>query len=189
MEHEGSDANETFMDFIRKDKGGPLRGKLTESQVILENEPDVSRLHSKGFYGKIREKKLYLNFLEALYLMEKEKIEVEYQGRILTFSELMEFARSEAEFEVRYFVYKDLRDKGLIVKTGFKYGCHFRVYRKGPEEHADYLVHVIPEKREFQTYDIVKHCRLAHSVKKRMVFAFIDEEGDITYYSVERMRM
>jgi tRNA-intron endonuclease len=166
-----------------------MKGTLIESQVVFEDSPDASRLHSKGFYGKIKEKKLYLNFLEALYLIEKEKIEVEYVGKILTFSELLELARSEAEFDVRYFVYKDLRDKGLIVKTGFKYGCHFRVYRKGPEEHAEYLVHVIPEKREFQTYDIVKHCRLAHSVNKLMIFAFIDEEGDITYYSVERMRM
>lgn len=160
-----------------------------ESQVVFENEPEVSKLHSKGFYGKIKEKKLYLNFLEALYLLEKDKIEVEVEGELLDFSQLLEIARLEAEFDIRYFVYKDLRDRGLIVKTGFKYGCHFRVYRKGPEEHAEYLVHVIPEKREFQTYDIVKHCRLAHSVNKLMVFAFIDEEGDITYYSVERMRM
>ncbi len=166
-----------------------VRGKLIESQVVFEDEPEVSKLHSKGFYGKIKDEKLYFNFLEALYLMEKGKIEVEYQQKVLTFSELLELARSEAEFDIRYFVYKDLRDRGLLVKTGFKYGCHFRVYRKGPEAHAEYLVHVIPEKREFQTYDIVKHCRLAHSVNKMMVFAFIDEEGDITYYSVERMRM
>ncbi|MBU6996455.1 MAG: tRNA-intron lyase [Theionarchaea archaeon] len=160
-----------------------------ESQVVFESEPEVSKLHSKGFYGKIKEKKLYLNFLEALYLLEKGKIEVELEGELLDFSQLLEIARSEAEFDIRFFVYKDLRDRGLIVKTGFKYGCHFRVYRRGPEAHAEYLVHVIPEKREFQTYDIVKHCRLAHSVNKLMVFAFIDEEGDITYYSVERMRM
>jgi tRNA-intron endonuclease len=166
-----------------------VRGKLIESQVVFEEEPDAQRFHSKGFYGKFKEKKLYLNFLEALYLLEKGKIEVELAGRILPFSELLELARTEAEFDIRYFVYKDLRDRGLIVKTGFKYGCHFRVYRRGPEEHAEYLVHVIPEKRKFQTYDIVKHCRLAHSVNKLMVFAFIDEEGDITYYSVERMRM
>jgi len=166
-----------------------VRGKLIESQVVFEDEPEVSKLHNKGFYGKIKDEKLYFNFLEALYLMEKGKIEVEYQQKVLTFSELLELARSEAEFDIRYFVYKDLRDRGLLVKTGFKYGCHFRVYRKGPEAHAEYLVHVIPEKREFQTYDIVKHCRLAHSVNKMMVFAFIDEEGDITYYSVERMRM
>ena len=166
-----------------------MRGKLIESQVVFEDEPEASKLQSKGFYGKIKEKKLYLNFLEALYLMEKEKIEVGYNGNVLTFSELLELARSEAEFDIRYFVYKDLRDRGLIVKTGFKYGCHFRVYRRGPEEHAEYLVHVIPEKRNFQTYDIVKHCRLARSVNKLMIFAFIDEEGDITYYSVERMRM
>ncbi len=166
-----------------------MRGKLIESQVIFEEEPDVSKLHSKGFYGKVKEKKLYLNFLESLYLMEKEKIEVEYEGKVLSFSELLDLARLEAEFDIRYFVYKDLRERGLIVKTGFKYGCHFRVYRKGPEEHAEYLVHVFPEKRAFQTYDIVKYCRLAHSVNKLMVFAFIDEEGDITYYSVERVRM
>lgn len=166
-----------------------MRGTLIESQVMVEDGPDVSKLHSKGFYGKMKEKNLYLNFLEALYLVEKGKIDVEFDGHPLSFAELLEYARSEAEFDIRFFVYRDLREKGLIVKTGFKYGCHFRVYRRGPEEHAEYLVHVIPEKKEFQTYDIVKHCRLAHSVNKIMVFAFIDEEGDITYYSVQRMRM
>lgn len=34
---------------------------------------------------------------------------------------------------------------------------------------------------------LAAHVRIAHSVKKDMVFAFVDSDNDITYYLVKRM--
>ncbi|MFQ6088864.1 MAG: tRNA-intron lyase [Candidatus Methanofastidiosia archaeon] len=163
-----------------------MKGKLVENQVIFEKSRDVSKLYSKRFFGKNIEGKLYLNLCEALYLLELSKIEVEKDSKKLDFKELLNYV-DEEDFDTKYKVYKDLRDRGLVVKTGFKYGSHFRVYRKGIEDHADYLVHAFPEKHRFTTYEIVHFVRMANTVNKEMIFAFVDEEGDVTYNKLERI--
>jgi tRNA-intron endonuclease len=82
-------------------------------------------------------------------------------------------------------VYRDLVKSGLILKTGFKYGCNFRAYLGTMEEHSDFLVHVVKFKTEW--YEISRAVRVAASVRKNMVFAgFID--GKIIYLQVKRIK-
>lgn len=82
-------------------------------------------------------------------------------------------------------VYRDLIGRKLIVKTGFKYGTNFRAYTKTMDEHADFLVHFIPEDEEW--YKISRAVRVAHGVHKIMIFAGKTEKG-VTYLSVERIK-
>jgi len=166
-----------------------MKGRLLTDQVVVEEGRDANKLHTKRYFGELEGGKLYLTLLEALYLVETEKLEVESEGQVLDFDRLLSLFLKDTEYMLKYKVYKDLRDKGLIVKTGFKYGCHFRVYRKGYEEHSEYLVHAIPEDARFSAYDIIKYVRLAHSVKKMVIFAFLDEEGDVTYNALQHMKM
>ena len=166
-----------------------MKGKLLNNQVVVEESKDANKLYTKRYFGEPAGGKLYLNLVEALYLVETEKLEIEHEEKPLDFPHLLSLFSEDPEFMLKYKVYKDLRDKGLIVKTGFKYGCHFRVYRKGYEEHSEYLVHAIPEDAVFSTYDLIKYVRLAHSVKKMVVFAFLDEEGDVTYNAIQHMKM
>ena len=45
-------------------------------------------------------------------------------------------------------MYMDLKDRGWLVRTGFKYGAHFRVYTsKSPEDHPKFLVHNVDENK------------------------------------------
>lgn len=49
----------------------------------------------------------------------------------LSFEELYEYARNvEERLCLKYLVYKDLRTRGYIVKTGLKYGADFRLYER-----------------------------------------------------------
>jgi tRNA-intron endonuclease len=66
--------------------------------------------------------------------------------------------QNERNFHARFIVYSDLRERGFLVKTGFKFGCDFRVYergvklKKGPKEafeHTKWVVHAIPEEFSF----------------------------------------
>jgi len=84
-----------------------------------------------------------------------------------------------------YKVYKDLRNRGLIVKSGFKYGTHFRVYENSMEEHSKYLVHLIPEKEEIQK--ISRAVRVAHGVRKTLLLAH-NLNGKIVYFSISWIR-
>ena len=158
---------------------------LLEDRVIVEDEAEASRLQQRGF-GKVLGKKLELSLLEALYLMERESLQVTIGRRALEPKEIL--AKGEEEFLLRYKVYRDLRERGYIVKTGFKFGAHFRVYERGEflTEHSKYLVHAVPENYVVPFPELSRAVRLAQGVKKVMVFAVVDDEGDITYYTVDR---
>jgi len=166
-----------------------MRGELQNNKIVISDNPTISKLYGKRAYGTLVDKKLYLTPLEAYYLIEKEKLEILHSGRPITGSDLISLTPPEADFNEKYAVYKDLRDRGYIVKTGFKYGFHFRVYRNSIEEHAEYLVHSYIEHGSIPVDEIMKQARLAHSVKKKMVAAFVDEENDISYFTIDRIKI
>ena len=70
---------------------------------------------------------LELSLIEALYLMEKGKLEVNIDSDDVTIEKLIKLIRGQGSF-TNYIVFKDLRNRGYIVKTGFKYGSEFRLY-------------------------------------------------------------
>ena len=91
--------------------------------------------------------------------------------------------RLHEDFEAKYAVYKDLRDAGLVVTTGIKFGCDFAVYRRGPGlEHAPYLVAVRKPEDTITAPDIVRAGRLATTVRKRFVLALVDEKTGAVRY-------
>jgi len=68
-----------------------------------------------------------------------------------------------------------LRDSGLIVTPGIKFGCDFAVYKYGPGvEHAPYMVTVKRSDSYITATEIVKNGRLATTVRKRFIIAVPD---------------
>jgi len=149
-----------------------------------------SELYKKGYYGKplgIPKPKisdfdvpLILDLMEGLHLAEKEVVEVREgpKMRKVGLKRLKQRARRlYDEFDLKYAVYRDLRDSGFIVTPGIKYGCDFAVYRHGPGiEHAPYMVSVKKPEQDVTATDIVKAGRLATTVRKRFIIA-IPEPG------------
>jgi tRNA-intron endonuclease len=88
---------------------------------------------------------------------------------------------------LRLRAYEDLTARGVIPKTGFKYGSHFRAYEGDPEaHHAKYLVHVVPKGHRGAWPEISRAVRLAHGVKKQILFGEIGDE--VRYVKLERVR-
>lgn len=88
----------------------------------------------------------------------------------------------------RLMVFEDLKQRGLLVKTGFKFGAHFRAYTKQPEKtHAEFLIHVVEKGFQSIWAEISRAVRLAHSVNKEFVFACIDGKT-IDYIKLGRLR-
>lgn len=163
-------------------------GKLRVSRVFVEE--GIEEL-TKGFFGKNMGNYLQLAPVEALYLVEKGKIRVvDESGTEIPTDKLIEhFTKLDPEFPLKYSVYSDLRNRGYIVKTGLKFGAHFRVYDRGEkpgEAHSKYIVLAMPEWTKLTPTDFARGVRLARSVRKGMLFAVVDDEGDITYYSLVR---
>ena len=169
------------------------------SAVLLENKVLVAKDFqslSERDYGKDSDSGLDLSFVEALYLLKKARIEVKKGKTKLPFKKLLETGlKFDPRIQEKYIVYKDMRDRGLVVKTGFKFGCDFRVYgrgvkvKKGPKtaaEHTKWVVYTVPEDYTCSFQELSRAVRLAHSIRAEMLWAIVDAENNVTYYSVKR---
>jgi tRNA-intron endonuclease len=91
----------------------------------------------------------------------------------------------------RLAVYADLRDRRVCPRTGFKFGADFRVYETPEDDHAGLLVSAVERDARLPVVELSRSVRLAHGVRKRMVFALVgDGDGDenVEYIAVERER-
>jgi tRNA-intron endonuclease len=144
-------------------------------------------------FGEMEGERLILAPVEALYLTEKRRIKVRAAGGKAAsgFESLLgRFKKQDKDIDIKYAVFRDLRMKGYVARTGLKYGTYFRVYEKGirvGEGHSAWLVQPVREGWKTDSYDFARAVRLAHSVRKKMIWAVVDTEGDVTYYKLERM--
>jgi len=166
-----------------------MNSELSGDLVIIR-EGNIAKIHEKSHYGNMTEDGLQLSIIEALYLMEKGKLDVEIDSEEVSIENLFKIIRKQGTF-TNYIVYRDLRNRGYIVKTGFKYGSEFRLYERGKspgDGHSNYLVKVANENSQFMMSDLSSYVRVAHGVNKKLLFAVVDDENDITYYNVEWTR-
>ena len=171
-----------------------VEAQLYKGKIMVWDEAQANQLYQRGSYGKpLAGGKLQLAPVEALYLLEGGKLRVvDESGRQLKFGELSDkFSKADPEAMLKYAVYADLRSRGYIVKTGLKFGAHFRVYERGEkpgEAHSKFLVHAIPEGIKLTPTELARAVRLAHSVRKKILWAIVDDEGDITFFALSRER-
>ena len=167
---------------------------LEESKVI--STKDWQQVYEPGYYGKQIGDRLELALVESVLLLKRGRIEVFKAGKSMGFKELYDHAASlDKRFVERYRVYEDLRERGLLVRTGFKFGCDFRVsergvqLKKGPKsakEHTKWIVFCVPEDFTMSFQELSRSVRLAHNIRARMLWAVVDNEGDCTYYQITR---
>ncbi len=152
---------------------------------IFEDDPNLARILKERGFGKDYEGKTLLSPVEALYLLENKRIMITQNRKEMKFKELIStLGNSDNDLDLKYIVYKDLRSKGYVVRTGFKFGACFRVYEKGirvGEGRSHMLVYPVPEEKKTSIAEIRSMIRLSHSVKKSMLFAVVDGEGEVTY--------
>lgn len=169
--------------------GGKPEGLLVEDRVVIFDQYDD--LHYTGFFGKEIGNTLQLSLIETAFLMSNHRLTLRNgeTGRRLSLNGLKRRAGElQPDFDLRLRTYRDLRNKEMVVKTGFKYGCHFRVYQRNPQEtHARFLVHAVP--REYETFwpEISRAIRLAHGVKKEILFGQVSDHA-LRYLRLERIR-
>jgi tRNA-intron endonuclease len=177
-----------------KAKKDILKGLFANERVLLENTDEAHDLYNKSVYGTILDdKKIQLSLQEALYLMEKGKITVtDGRKKEMSFELYMKKARKiEPNFWIRYCVFKDMRERGYIIKTALKFGADFRVYDRGikpGEDHARWIVYPVHEGSTLTWYEFAAKNRVAHSTKKRLMMGVVDDEGDVTYWEIKWMR-
>lgn len=164
--------------------------QITNSGAYLKGDRDeLNEVHEEAYYGKVKEGRLELAPSEIAHLLDRGLLDVEE-----SFEKVYDhFADNDSEFREKYVAYSDLRERGLIVKTGFKFGAHFRVYSrgvnpykeaKGRKEHTKFIVHAVRENKEMSFQEMSRAVRLASNIRAKMLWAVVDSEKDVTYYKV-----
>ena len=162
----------------------PLIGVLVGNRIIIWNIDDSRLLFGNGYFGKplgIAKPKgtlfnhpLVLDLIEGYYLALKSKLQLRtIDGRTLSAFNIKALCKKQYdEFDTKYLVFQDLRDRGYIVSPGIKFGCDFAVYERGPGiDHAPYLVQVYKPGFDITATAIVLAGRLATTVKKQFIIA------------------
>ncbi len=160
-----------------------MKGELIENRIIVWNLEDSRSLFANGYYGKpigVTKPKpeeinvpLILDLIEGYYLLEEAKLKIYKAKKTILSHEMLEICRREHHnFDKKYQVYKEFRNKGYIVNPGIKFGCDFAVYQKGPGiDHAPYLLQVYNSTDTMSATSVVLAGRLATTVRKQFILA------------------
>jgi tRNA-intron endonuclease len=166
---------------------------LMGERVVTEDSDLARELFNQGRYGEVLDRKVQLSLIEAMYLLEKAKITlVDGRGKPIDKDAFQKKAHKlESNFWIKYCVFKDIRERGYIIKTALKFGADFRVYERGVkpgEDHAKWIVYPVHEGSSLTWHDFSAKNRVAHSTKKRLLIGIVDAEGDVTYYEIKWVR-
>ena len=174
-----------------------MKGEIVENRIIVWNIQESRDLFRNGYFGKpIGIPKpnpdeinvpLILDLMEGCYLLEISKIKIYRDKKKVSLDELIKICREEYHnFDKKYLVYKDFREKKYVVNPGIKFGCDFAVYNRGPGiDHAPYLVQVYNKNDSISSTSIVLAGRLASSVKKQFILAIPSGKSSVDYLALD----
>ncbi len=161
-----------------------ISGRLVENRIVIWDISDSRALFGSGYYGKplgIPKPKgtdfdapLVLDLIEGCYLVEKRRLQLFHiDGKQVSLNEIRKICKKQyVDFDAKYLVFQNLRNKGYIVTPGIKFGCDFAVYEQGPGiDHAPYLVRVFRATDDLTATGVVLAGRLATTVKKQFILA------------------
>ena len=178
----------------KEENAKKIRADFFGDKVLTEISDASRELYNQSRYGSLLDSgKLQLSLIEAIYLMGKNTIEIyKSKNRKTNFDEFTKKAKKlEPNFWVRFCVYKDIRNRGYIIKTALKFGADFRVYGRGVkpgEDHAKWIVYPVYEGSVLTWYEFAAKNRVAHSTRKRLLLAVVDDEEDVSYWETRWLR-
>lgn len=165
---------------------------IFSASSISSNSQKAMALFGDKRYGEQKSGKIVYSIYEALYLLDTNKLILQHKNKKLSFESLMKKAeKQDKKAWIKYLVFKDMRQRGYIIKTALKFGADFRVYERGKfpgQEHAKWILYPVSENQSLTWHEFSAKQRVAHSTKKNLLIAVVDEEEDITYYEISWIR-
>lgn len=160
---------------------------------ITSTSNDAFALYEKSNYGEKKENKIEYMPIEALYLISNKKMNIFESSKELSFDSFLKKAKKQdPKIELKLKAFSDLRKKGYVLKSALKFGADFRIYEKGVKpgkDHAKWLLYIIKETDKISWQEYASKNRIAHSTRKKLLIAVIDQEGDISYYENSWIRV
>ena len=177
-----------------------MKGDLIENRIVVWDIKDSQNLFKHGYFGKpigIPKPKmdeinvpLILDLIEGCYLQEISKIQIYKNNKKISLNEIIKICKKEYHnFDKKFQVYKDFREKGYVINPGIKFGCDFAVYQRGPGiDHAPYVVQVYNKSDVITSTGVVLAGRLSTSVRKQFILAIPKGKSHVDYLALDWWR-
>ena len=177
-----------------------MKGDLIENRIVIWDIKDSQNLFKHGYFGKpigIPKPKtneinvpLILDLIEGCYLQEISKIKIYKNNKKISLNEIIKICKKEYHnFDKKFQVYKDFREKGYVINPGIKFGCDFAVYQRGPGiDHAPYVVQVYNKNDVITSTGVVLAGRLSTSVRKQFILAIPKGKSHVDYLALDWWR-
>jgi len=162
-----------------------LQGRFYEADLwsIIDDEAVGRELYDRYWLGQFgsykaeqRGKLSKLDIYETIFLMRHAGMRLQNANE----QQAIRAAKRRHKFFTElYEVYEDWRLNGFVLKTGFKFGTHFRLYFPGASPvranaewiHSKHVIHCFPRASKLLISEWARAIRVAHSVKKTFVLA------------------
>jgi tRNA-intron endonuclease len=174
--------------FIMEDT--PLvKGEIISGQTCISDKNIIHELEQKG-YGEIEKEKLFLKQFETLYLLYAKRLILKKGNKQFDFNSFMSLSqKTNPEILTKFLIYRDLRNRGYVVKDGFGFGSDFRVYERGDfgEKGAKFLIFGLNEGQKEKMGNLQKKIEEITQMGKEPIIAVIERRGEIIYYKINIM--
>jgi tRNA-intron endonuclease len=166
-----------------------VNGVLVSDQTCITDKKMIHELDQKG-YGEIEKEKLFLKGFETLYLLYSKKLILKKGKNQIDFSSFMSISqKTDTEILTKFLIYRDLRNRGYVVKDGFGFGSDFRVYERGHygEKGAKFLIFGLNEGQQEKMGNLQKKIEEITQMGKEPIIAVIERRGEVIYYKINKM--
>ncbi len=161
-----------------------LKARFYEDDLVavVDDDATAKELYQRWWFGQYatykaeqRGKLGKLDVYETLFLMKHSALLLENASAAQVMKAAVE---RRPDFKALYEVYEDWRLQGFTLKSGFKFGTHFRIYFPGASPakgegwmHSQHVLHVFPREQRLLISEWARAIRVAHSVRKTFVLA------------------
>ena len=172
-----------------------IDGIFKNNKIKILNSPTAQSLYEKNYFGTLLpNNSLELDVLEALLLIERSRINIfDENKKEMTAEQILSIVVEEdPRIWVKYLVYRDLRQRGYMVRLGYGEGIDFRVYPRGStrtEAIAKYFIYILDEGNSVQLQNLDQITQQTLNARKKLIIVTLDRLGDPTYYHLEQTKL
>ena len=166
-----------------------IDGYFVSDRAFVSDKNMIQDLEQKGF-GEIEKEKLFLKQFETLYLLYAKKLILKKSKNEIDFDSFMNIClKHDSDILTKFLIYRDLRNRGYVVKDGFGFGSDFRVYERGHfgEKGAKFLIFGFNEGQQEKMGIMQKKIENITQMGKEPIIAVIERRGEIIYYKINRI--
>ena len=138
----------------------------------------------------MEEERLLLKSFETLYLLYVNRLVLKKNKKQVDFNSFMSFCqKTDSEILTKFLIFRDLRNRGYVVKDGFGFGSDFRVYERGHygEKGAKFLIFGLNEGQQEKMGNLQKKIEEITQMGKEPIIAVIERRGEVIYYKINKM--